>query len=80
MGGPYFVAFLNRQTQVWKDKYIHSFISIDGAFGGGLGAALSLISSKCMIPILVNNDWFKEDSFAQLFPLRFKTLTRAGPP
>jgi lysophospholipase-3 len=45
MGGPYFLGFLNQQTQAWKDKYIHSFSSFDGAFGGSASASSALIST-----------------------------------
>jgi lysophospholipase-3 len=48
MGGPYFLGFLNQQTQAWKDKYIHSFISFDGAFGGSASATSALISTSGM--------------------------------
>lgn len=47
MGSPYFLAFLNQQTQPWKDKFIHSFISLDGAFGGSTSSVNSLISDFC---------------------------------
>lgn len=46
MGGPYFLGFLNQQTQGWKDKFLHSFISLDGAFGGSPSAASVLISTS----------------------------------
>jgi hypothetical protein len=38
------VLFLNKQTQDWKDKYIHSFTSLSGAFGGSIFAATALVS------------------------------------
>lgn len=44
MGGPYFLGFLNQQSQAWKDKYIHSFVSFDGAFGGSPSAASALVA------------------------------------
>lgn len=50
MGGLYFVAFLNQQSQEWKDKYIDSFISLDGAFGGSSSAVTALISSLALFP------------------------------
>ena len=43
MGGPYANLFLNQMTQTWKDKYIHSFTSFSGAFGGAATAPLSII-------------------------------------
>lgn len=45
MGGPYFLGFLNQQTPAWKDRFIHSYTSIDGAFGGSSSALSTLISS-----------------------------------
>lgn len=45
MGGPYFLAFLNQQTQEWKDKYIHTYTSMDGAFGGSASATTFLVST-----------------------------------
>ena len=36
MGNPYILYLLNRQTQVWKDKYIRSFISISSPWGGAV--------------------------------------------
>ena len=34
MGSIMTLYFLNHQTQVWKDKYVRSFISIAGVWGG----------------------------------------------
>lgn len=34
MGCPTMLYFLNSQTQAWKDKYIRSFITISGVWGG----------------------------------------------
>jgi len=45
MGGPYFLGFLNQQSQAWKDRFIHSYTSLDGAFGGSSSALSTLISS-----------------------------------
>jgi len=43
MGGPYFTLFLNRFVdQTWKDKYIHSFTSLSGVFGGSTDAVIEL--------------------------------------
>lgn len=44
MGGPYFLAFLGQQSQAWKDKYILSYTSLDGAFGGSPSAISALVS------------------------------------
>jgi len=47
MGGPYFLAFLNNFVdQKWKDTYIESWSSWDGAFGGSLEAAVMIITSR----------------------------------
>lgn len=53
MGGPYFLAFLNQQSQAWKDKYIRAFISFDGAFGGSPSATSALISLDSTFPISI---------------------------
>jgi len=45
MGGPYFVIFLSTVSQEWKDKYIYSFVSFSGAFGGS-SAALGTFTQK----------------------------------
>ena len=34
MGNPYILYLLNKQTQAWKNKYIRSFISLAGPWGG----------------------------------------------
>ena len=45
MGGPLTLHFLNNLvTQKWKDKYIHAFITIAGAWSGGNVALQSLVS------------------------------------
>lgn len=36
MGNNYILYLLNRQPQSWKDKYIRSFISIAGPYGGAV--------------------------------------------
>lgn len=38
MGGPMSLVFLQRQTQKWKDQYIHSMITLSGAWGGSVKA------------------------------------------
>ncbi|KAK9888719.1 hypothetical protein WA026_000945 [Henosepilachna vigintioctopunctata] len=38
MGGPMSLHFLNLQTQEWKDKFIKSLISLNGAWGGSVKA------------------------------------------
>ncbi|PRP81300.1 group XV phospholipase A2-like [Planoprotostelium fungivorum] len=42
MGGPYFVQFLQTVSQEWKDKYVRSFTSLSGAFGGSSFAISAL--------------------------------------
>eukprot|EP01087_Luapelamoeba_hula_P006245 TRINITY_DN1631_c0_g2_i3.p1 TRINITY_DN1631_c0_g2~~TRINITY_DN1631_c0_g2_i3.p1 ORF type:complete len:432 (-),score=74.90 TRINITY_DN1631_c0_g2_i3:27-1322(-) len=45
MGCPYFLNFLNRfVSQEWKDKYIHSWTAMDGAFGGSSSALAALLN------------------------------------
>ncbi|XP_053487270.1 phosphatidylcholine-sterol acyltransferase [Ictalurus furcatus] len=36
MGGLYILYFLNQQSQVWKDRYIKSFISLGTPWGGAV--------------------------------------------
>jgi len=49
MGGPYFLSFLNNAvSQAWKDKYIHSWSTWEGAFGGSLSSALAVVSPKSL--------------------------------
>lgn len=38
MGGPMTLLFLQKQTQVWKDKYISKFITLCGAWAGSVKA------------------------------------------
>ncbi|XP_014215443.1 group XV phospholipase A2-like [Copidosoma floridanum] len=38
MGGPMSLLFLQRQTQLWKNKYISSLITLAGAWGGSVKA------------------------------------------
>ena len=37
-GSAVFRQFLSTQTQEWKDKHIHSWISVSGAFAGSVKA------------------------------------------
>lgn len=46
MGGPMALTFLHRQTQVFKDKYINSLISLSGAYGGSVLAVNVFIQGK----------------------------------
>jgi hypothetical protein len=43
MGGGHLLLFLNSMSQVWKDKYIHSFIPISSCFAGSMWAPTSLL-------------------------------------
>ncbi|XP_071092371.1 lysosomal phospholipase A and acyltransferase-like isoform X1 [Haliotis cracherodii] len=36
MGNPTTLYFLNHRPQVWKDKYLHCFITISGVWGGAV--------------------------------------------
>lgn len=36
MGNPVFLYFLNRQPQSWKDKFIQSFVTLAGVWGGAV--------------------------------------------
>lgn len=38
MGAPLFLIFLHSQEQAWKDKYIKSFVTLAGAWGGSVKA------------------------------------------
>jgi len=51
MGSPYFMLFLNQfVTQNWKDKFIHSFTSLSGPFGGSSFAISSVVSLQPVLP------------------------------
>lgn len=44
MGCPFSLIFLYKQTQEWKDKYIASWITISGVWGGAVKALIGYIS------------------------------------
>ena len=44
MGCPYSLLFLYRQTQEWKNKYIASWITISGPWGGAVKSLRAYIS------------------------------------
>lgn len=46
MGGPMALMWLHRQTQLFKDKYIESLISLSGAFAGSVLAVSIFIQGK----------------------------------
>ena len=49
--GPLFRMFLSTQTQEWKDKYIKSWLSINGAFAGSVKAVHAITTGH------VGYDW-----------------------
>jgi pimeloyl-ACP methyl ester carboxylesterase len=53
MGSPHAALFLSLQTQSWRSKFVHGFVSLSGAFGGSLWATISQISSG--LPIYANS-------------------------
>ncbi|OQV12159.1 Group XV phospholipase A2 [Hypsibius exemplaris] len=38
LGNLYFLYFLNRQSQEWKDKYVNAFVGMGGPWGGAVKA------------------------------------------
>jgi len=46
MGNPIMVNFLKQMTQSWKDKYIQSFVALNGVFGGSAKAIRALASGE----------------------------------
>lgn len=54
MGNNYILYLLNRQPQSWKDKYIRSFISIAGPYGGAV-KTLRLMASGDNLGVFVVN-------------------------
>ena len=63
MGGPVTLYFLNNVVdQAWKDKYIHAFVPLAGAWSGGNKALQALISGlslniiKIKIPKTITKD------------------------
>ena len=52
MGGPvshYFLTRFSKINQYWKDKYIHAYITLAGAWSGGNSALQALISGPSHI-------------------------------
>ena len=63
MGGPVTLYFLNNVVdQGWKDKYIHAFVPLSGAWSGGNLALLAQISGipKALISSLPNSNAMDE--------------------
>ena len=64
MGGPVTLYFLNRVvSQDWKDKYIHVFIPLSGAWSGGNGVLLTFISAI-----------YGADEYSLQFGISFQTM------
>ena len=56
MGCPYTLIFLKRQSQEWIDKYIASWITISGPWGGAVKSLRAYISGDPFgIPKLLDN-------------------------
>ena len=56
MGCPYTLIFLKRQSQAWIDKYIASWITISGPWGGAVKSLRAYISGDPFgIPKLLDN-------------------------
>ncbi|CAK8678186.1 unnamed protein product [Clavelina lepadiformis] len=53
MGGLYTTWFLNHQSQAWKDKYIHSFISLSTPWAGSTESLQAIVSGFTFhVPLL----------------------------
>ena len=46
MGNPMTLYLLNHMTQEWKDKFVKSFISLAGVWGGAMKPIRLMISGK----------------------------------
>ena len=49
MGNPMSLYFLNRMTNQWKAKFIRSFISLNGVWGGSMKLIRLMVSGKFQI-------------------------------
>jgi len=67
MGNLYILYFLNIQTQEWKDKFIRSFISLGGPWGGSVKPIRLMASGDNLGVRIVFN------------PLQIRTLQRSLP-
>ena len=59
LGGPVTLYFLTHVVdQSWKDQYIHAYIPISGAWGGGCEVIQSLVSGLALIDVpQLNLNW-----------------------
>jgi len=49
MGNPTALYFLNHQAQSWKDKFIQSFVSLAGVWGGSVKTLRLFASGKITV-------------------------------
>uniref|UniRef100_A0A0B6ZGM7 EF-hand domain-containing protein n=2 Tax=Arion vulgaris TaxID=1028688 RepID=A0A0B6ZGM7_9EUPU len=56
MGSPVFLYFLNRQPQEWKDKFIQSFVTLAGVWGGAVKPLRLMASGDNLGVIIVNTN------------------------
>jgi len=57
MGGPVFMLFLNHFVdQEWRSKFIDSYVSLDGAFGGSLSAVETVVSASSWLKTFGNGE------------------------
>ncbi|BFZ12763.1 hypothetical protein BsWGS_15802 [Bradybaena similaris] len=54
MGNPVFLYFLNRQPQSWKNKFIQSFVTLAGVWGGAVKPLRLMASGDNLGVIIVN--------------------------
>ncbi|CAF1296842.1 unnamed protein product [Adineta ricciae] len=59
LGGSMTLNFLNQQNEIWKEKYIHSWISLSGNLAGGIDNIQSLIQGfvSPLIPKTILQTW-----------------------
>ncbi|CAF0865630.1 unnamed protein product [Rotaria sp. Silwood1] len=66
-GGSMILFFLSQQSQLWKDKYIHGWISLSGNIAGEIDIIQNLIQGF-LSPIISNDIIQTWDSFAWRLP------------